>query len=219
MNRRLFTTSLAASALALATGSFAFVAGAIAQESTASPEATPDDNKIPLSSQPGFVLGASRTFVVPDPGFSDLTNGLLLNLQGSGIEFDTPENAAATLEFLRTAIPAYYTDTTEGVIASDVTDEPIDDFGDERIAQTLTLTLDNDVFSQFEFGIVLIRKGPYLQFLTGFSTERATEQVMELAAALDDRWPSDDLWDIVPTTQDVPRTMTHAGEEVTEPTS
>jgi hypothetical protein len=165
------------------------------------------------------VLGVSRTFVVPDPGFPDLSGGILLNLQGSGIEFDTPENAAATLEFLGDAIPAYYTDTTEGVIDSEVTDEPIDDFGDERIAQTLTLTLDNDVFSQFEFGIVIVRKGQFLQFLTGFSTERATEQTLELAAALDDRWPSGELWDIVPTTQDVPRTMTHAGEEVTEPTS
>jgi hypothetical protein len=219
MNRRLFTSSLTASALALATGSFTLAAGAFAQESTASPEATPEDNKIPLSSQPGFVLGVSRTFVVPDPGFSDLSRGILLNLIGTGIEFDTPENAAATLEFLRTAIPAYYTDTTEGVIDSEVTDEHVDGFGDEEIAQTLTLTLDNDVFSQFEFGIVIVRKEAYLQFLTGFSTERATEQVMELAAALDDRWPSDDLWDIVPTTQDVPRTMTHAGEEVTEPTS
>jgi hypothetical protein len=219
MNRRLFASSLAASGIALTTGFRATDAMAVIQTPNASPESRQDDGKIPLSRQPGFILGVSRTFVVPEPGIDDLTRGILLNLQGSGIEFDTPGNASAALTFLGTAIPAYYTETTDDVIDSVVVDERIGNLGDERTAQTLTLSFDRDAFDQFEFGIVLVRKDANLQFLTGFSTKRATEQVIELVEALDDRWPTDDLWDIVPTTQDVPRTMTHAGEEVTEPSN
>ena len=203
MNRRLFAGSLLGTSLALP------VARANAWQA-----ATPAAERVPISSQPGFVRSVSRAYRLPDPSFSDVMRGGLLGLQVSGIEFDSPDDASAALAYLAGELPGYFARTIEDVTGQETVEEDVDPLGDEISVQSVTLSFpEKDVIGELLFGIVLVRKDEFLQAAAGYGIEDATSQTMDVLAALDDRWPDDDLWAMVPEPADVPDGLELVEEE------
>jgi hypothetical protein len=203
MNRRLFAGSLLGSSIAL------LVARVSARQA-----ATPAADGVPISQQPGFVRSVSRSYRLPEPTFSDVMRGGLLGLQVSGIEFDTPDNASPAVAYLEGELPGYFARTVEDVTGFEAVDEDVVPLGDETSAQTVTLAFpEKDVIPELLFGIVLVRKDNFVQAAAGYGIEDATTQTVEVLAAIDDRWPDDDLWAMVPEPADVPDDLELAEEE------
>jgi hypothetical protein len=189
------------------------VARAVARET-----ATPDADRVRISTRPGFVRSVSRAYRLPDPSFGDVMRGGLLGLQVSGIEFDSPDTASAALAFLASELPGYFARTIEGVTGYDAVDEDVDRLGDEMSVQTVTIAFpEKDYVSELLFGIVLVRKDVFVQAAAGYGIEDATSQTVEVLAALDDHWPDNDLWSMVPEPTDVPDGLELVEEEALLP--
>ena len=203
MNRRLFAGTVVAATLSLS------VVRASAQKST--PDATPEaesPNKIPLSSQPGFIKAVVRSFQVEDPEFEDLFGGKLFGVSGTGAEFDTPEHASETLALIAEVAPEKLYLGLDGAIDSESVEIEGFDVGDESLALSISVFFpEGDVFQELLIGMAMVRKEQFLQIVIGYSLEEAAEQSIALVEVLDDRWPSDDLWEMAPTASDVAENM------------
>jgi hypothetical protein len=214
MNRRLFAS-------ALVTASFALSARASAQDSTpdASPESTITTSST-LLSQPGFMRAVSRDFEVTEEGAAAVLEGGLVLLQTYGVEFDTAVHASSALGVLKDTLPGSLGATSAGASGSEITEASIGEPGDERVGLDVKITFPpGALFQELAAAIVLVRKDRFLQALTGANLMGAMTQVAEIATTLDERWPSDDLWDLVPTIDDLPVGMAVTSEDEILPES
>jgi len=208
MNRRLFAGTMITASLALTTR-------AAAQDSTpaASPEAEASVAST-LISQPGFVRAVARDFAVTEEGVSAVLEGGLVLLQSYGVEFDTPDNASGALSTLQEALPDLLSATSAGASGSDISEVSIDELGDERIGFDVAITFpEGSVFKELAAAVVLVRKETFVQALVGANLSGAMTQVADIAAGIDERWPSDDLWDVVPAIEDLPAGMAVQNEQ------
>lgn len=218
MNRRLFAGTLI-------TATFALSAKASAQDSTpaGSPEASPTatvTTSSTLAAQPGFVRAVSRNFEVTVEGAASILEGGLVLLQTYGVEFDTAVHASSALGVLKDTLPDLLGATSAGASGSEITEASIGEPGDERVGLDVKITFPaGSLFQELAAAIVLVRKDRFVQALTGANLMGAMTQVAEIATSLDERWPSDDLWDLVPTVDDLPVGMAVTNEEEILPES
>ena len=214
MNRRLFASTLV-------TATFALSAKASAQESSpaASSESTPASTS-PLVALPGFVRAVTRSFEVTEEGVAAVLEGGLVLLETSGVEFDSADNASSAMDSLKEELPNSLGATSAGATGSEVTVVEIGEQGEERVGLDVKITFPaGALFQELAAAIVLVRKENYVQVLLGANLLGAMTQVAEVAAGLDERWPSDDLWDLVPTVDDLPVGMAVTSENEILPES
>lgn len=211
MNRRVFASALAGVP-------FAVAANASAQESSpiASPAASPTASaatKHPLSGQPGFIRAVLRNFEVTAEGSANVLDGGLVLLQTSVSEFDTADNASQALNYLATALPASLgSDENGGATGSEVSEIALGDPGDERIGlEVLVLFAEGTLFERLAVVVAIIRKDRWVEILLGGGLEPGWDVIAQVGNAVDSRWPSDDVWQMVPTVEEVP-----AGLQVAE---
>lgn len=204
MNRRTFT---AGTASVLAVGSLQRVTA------QATPQATPEaSDDIDIESFDGFVRSVTREFERADPSIADALSGAIINLLFAGAEFDTSEHASEALSYLASEYPAIIeralrADGSFTIEAFNVTDVSFGSLGDERLALHLEPTLSGVPFDTLSFAVCLVRKDRFLQFIVGYAITGAVATTIDIVEHLDERWPSDDLWSMVATLEDVPTGM------------
>jgi len=90
--------------------------------------------------------------------------------------------------------------------------------GDERVGLSIVIEMnEEEFFDELQVGVGLIRKDHLLQMLMGVSTGGPLRAMADIAEQLDSRWPSRDLWDMVPELDDMPAGMTMSSERTYEP--
>jgi hypothetical protein len=162
---------------------------------------------------PGLVQVVFRGFEASQAGFMDILTGGLMIAAGYGAEFERPDDASRAIDILSTTLVDTYLDNVEGTPGNPV-EASIGRLGDERLGLATTIALDDDEFyEEIVVGVVLVRKGRFLQVLLGGSTMGPLSQLTQISAAVDARWPSDDAWDIVPELADMPVGMVLDSEE------
>ncbi len=203
MNRRVFTS-------AVASAPFAIAANASAQESSpvASPAASPEAREVrkhPLSDQPGFIQAVLRYFEATEEGIANVLEGGLVLFQTSVSEFDTVDNASQALNYLATALPQSLQSEENGATGTDIFDVELGDPGDERIGIEVLVTFaEGALFDQLAMVAALIRKDRWVEILLGGGLEPGWDVISEVGNTVDSRWPSEDVWQMVPEIEDVP---------------
>jgi hypothetical protein len=176
-------------------------------QDTPEPGATPPGLGIDEASMDGLVDRASRAFQAAAVGRGDGAEEGLVRLDAAILAFERQHQAAEALEPLA--------DQLEAFVEQTVRDDP--DFagaglrqktaetarlGDHRRARAITVLQDRE--EAWSFAICLIQSDEWVQVLLGQAAGDAMTPTLELAAALIDRWPSDDLEDGLPGEDDVP---------------
>lgn len=190
------------------------------RDAMATPTATPEDSDTDdeIIRLPGYVDSVTRSFWIADPGFDVLFGGLL-GVAAAGVEFDSDDDASAAIEAAMDAYEDYVTGNIASDPESQVTDfetvpVSIGRLGDERSARATTLFMeDEEFFESMVVVVAVIRKDRWLQMLVGLGVTGVTKPLVDIAEELDDRWPSGDLWDIVPTLDDMPPGMAIEDED------
>jgi hypothetical protein len=176
-----------------------------AQNHNALPDRTRPPHQI---DDPGGVQGVEqavyRSFEASEAGFMDIMTGGLVIAAVIGIEFDAAENASRAVDLMAESFTELYAENVEGT-ASETVEASVGRLGDERVGMATTFRLDDDDFiEEFVLGTIVVRKDRYLQVLIGASTMGPLSQLAQISEDLDSRWPSDDVWDIVPELADMP---------------
>lgn len=167
----------------------------------------------PFADVPGLVQVVFRGFEASQAGFMDILTGGLMIAAGYGAEFERPDDASRAIGILSTKLVDTYLDEVGGTPGNPV-EASVGRLGDERLGLATTIALDDDEFyDEVVVGIVLVRKGRFLQVLLGGSSMGPLSQLAQISAAIDARWPSDDTWDIVPELADMPVGMVLDPEE------
>lgn len=145
-----------------------------------------------------------RSFEASEAGFTEILTGRLVFAVGVGVEMDTPDNASQAVDVLAESLIQFYADNVEGTPGETV-EASVGRLGDERIGLATTFSLDDDEFiEQFTLGTIVVRQDQYLQILVGASTMGPLSELAAIAEDVAARWPSDDIWDIVPELADMP---------------
>jgi hypothetical protein len=141
-----------------------------------------------------------------------LTGGLMI-AAGYGAEFETPDDASSAIDFLAELLVETYLEDVDGTPGNPV-EASIGRLGEERLGQATMIRLDEDeFFEEVVLGITLVRKQRFLQILMGGSSMGPLSQLAQISSDIDSRWPSDDLWSIVPELADMPTGMVLESEE------
>jgi len=184
----------------------------------ATPNATPEPSgAFAIQSFDGFVRSVTRNFERQNPGLADVLGGVMLGIATLGTEFDTPDNASETLSFLRTEYPVFLRHGLEVVSGFTIktftiAETSLGSIGNERTALQIESELIGAPFDRLSFAVCLVRKDRFLQLMLGYSVMGAISPVADLVATLDQRWPSADLWAMMPTLEDMPPGMSVTDE-------
>lgn len=172
-----------------------------------------DADESDFTKAPGLVQAAFRSFEASQSGFMDIFTGGLIVAAGIGTEFDTLDDASRAIDFLAESLVEAYIGRIEGTPGNTV-EASIGRLGDERLGLATTIRLDDDeFFEEVVLGTAFVRKGRYLQVLFGGSTIGPLSHLAQISSDIDSRWPSDDVWDIVPELADMPVGMVLDSEE------
>lgn len=202
-SRRQFTMMSIASA---ATG---WVIGASPRPAAAGQDgaAAPDvatETVLDLSSLEGFVAGAAREFYLAASGLAELFGSEPLAVLSAGLRFEDEEIASAALTDLRRAVPEAL-EAAFGAAISGTKRSAAGDLGDENLGLVLTFPVPpGRETGEVDAGATVVRKRAHVQVIVNVAYDEALEGAIALAEAIDGRWPSDDLFDLVPTAEEVP---------------
>jgi len=162
---------------------------------------------------PGLVLAVHRVFEASQAGFMDILAGTLIIAAGYGAEFESPVDASRAIDFLAESLVETFTEDVEGTPGS-VIEASVGRLGDERLGLATMIELDDDEFyEEVVIGTVFVRKDRFLQVLVGGSTMGPLSQLAQISTSIDPRWPSNNVWDIVPELADMPVGMVLDSED------
>lgn len=183
----------------------------IGQRVTPTPKAQSDASDLAeilnVWEQEGFVQGGSRTFQLPEASLLEALSGAMILLGSIGAEFTNEDSASE-------ATSGLVDHWKEAFARADPKRVSISRPGDERFALSTTFPDSaGEELGEIVLGTTFVRKGKYLQILLGGGLFDPVADLVKIIAAMDDRWPGDDVWDIVVELDDVPIGMVLMSEE------
>lgn len=166
----------------------------------------------------GFEEASFREFELADPGFEVLMGGLTA-VAVYGIAFT--DSTAATLgkESLELRLSAYFIESATDlkdleIESSDVREIGIGDLGGRSSGVSVEVTSNDEMFNTVSYCGIVVQKSRYVQLSMGAGILGVVAPLIDIAASLANRWPSDRLADMLPDLGDVPAGMTVVEELV-----
>lgn len=174
---------------------------------------------VDLDALHGLRGGVSRSFILESANFVDAYSGALLGITIVGMEFKDTDAAAEAIDALVESHPAAIEESAQANGASfDSSRVSIGRLGDERKGISMTVTVaEDDGPDSFAVGLLLVRKKQFLQLTIPFAISRVITPAVEVIQAIDDRWPHNDLWRMVPELDDLPAGMALENEDEFQP--
>lgn len=187
---------------------------------TPTPAATEESGlskDLELTTLPGYIDADVRMFESADAGF-ELFLGGLIALIAVAVEFETEANASQGLDRLvdrglalfqgnMATNEKFETDEEFEVVGTSTQEVSIGRLGDERLGTILTVEINNEFIDELVVVAAAIRQERWVQLLMGFGVSGVTTVLVDIAEDLIDRWPSDDLENMLPNLDDMPPGM------------
>lgn len=166
----------------------------------------------------GYEEATYREFELADPGFEILLGGLTA-VSVYGIAFEDRVSAMFAKDSLEPRLPLYFVEAAANLEdfefeSFDVQAIGVGDLVGVSSGVSVAVKSSSGTIDSISFCGILVQKSRYVQLLMGAGFLGVVSPLVDIAANLSDRWPSDYLTDMLPALGDAPAGMTIVEEVI-----